>query len=56
MNAEKQCRICLGSEGDLMKACGCKGSIEYMHRELIETENVKSAISQTAYSNIRFMN
>ena len=34
-NYEKQCRICLEEEGELITVCGCRGSIKYVHKDCI---------------------
>ena len=31
------CRICLESNGKLLKVCSCSGSIEYVHLDCIQT-------------------
>ena len=32
---EKQCRICLSDEGELISVCGCKGTVKYVHKDCI---------------------
>tara|TARA_X000000368_G_C22934746_1_gene669375 strand:- start:666 stop:1022 length:357 start_codon:yes stop_codon:yes gene_type:complete len=32
-----ECRICLEGEGNLICICGCKGTLQYVHKECIET-------------------
>ena len=34
---EMQCRICLDSDGQLLKVCNCSGSIEFVHLKCIKT-------------------
>ena len=35
-NRRLECRICLESDGELLKVCSCSGSIEYVHLKCIK--------------------